>query len=249
MTLSVAGETQNKTSQPADPLLSQDWYKELSPPQLLGYIRHAYIWRSTGTTNLSSPEQAKKNVRWDGGEDSFGCKFTPVWPRILKMITSYDAEPGIWVAAHFSPLATVISGDGNGSFEMREISPTHLCSKTSVKLYHDYCNFLPKAIADNCDTAMRSVVLRIKSLSRLPLTRSAQYECAVCDESHVTAAPFFRHAIALQAEAHDAANKYLWPAAFEYEAQQRLYGNVPPWCHTKELLNAVLTIRTHWRRA
>jgi hypothetical protein len=248
MTLSVAGETQTDVKLPANPLLAPDWYKELSPPQLMGYIRHSYIWRSTGSTNLTSPEQAHKNVRWDGGEDSFGCKFTPVWPRILKMITSYNAEPGIWVAAHFSPLANVMSSDASGSFEIREISPTHLCSKTSAKLYQDYCDYFPKAIAEKCETAMRSVVLRIKSLSKLPLTRSAQYACAVCDESHVTATPFFRHAIAANAEAHEAAEKYLWPSAFDYEAQQRLYAGVPPWCCTKELMNAVLTIRTHWRR-
>jgi hypothetical protein len=245
MTLSVAGETQNEVN----PLLAPDWYKELSPPQLMGYIRHSYIWRSTGVTNLSSPDQARKNVRWDGGEDSFGCKFTPVWPRILKMINSYDAEPGIWVAAHFSPLALTMRGDGNGSFEISEISPTSLCSKTSAKLYYDFCDYFPKAIAESCDTAMRSVFLRIKSLSKLPLSRTAQYACAVSDESHVTASPLFRHAIASKAEAIDAAAKYLWPAAFDYEAQQRLYVTVPDWCHTKDLMNAVLTIRTHWRRA
>ncbi len=246
MTLSVVGEMKNND---ARPLLAHDWHKYLSPPQLMSYIRHAYIWRSTGSTSLNSPDQCKKTVRWDGGEDSFGCKFTPVWPRILKMMHSYDAEPGIWVAAHFSPIANVIRGDNTGSFEIREISPTNLCSKTSERLYTDYCVFFPKYLQDNYETAGRSVGLRLKSLARLPLSREAQYSCALCDENYVTASPFFRHAIAVQAGATDAAERYLWPAAFDYESQQPLYSSVPPWCITDQLLDAVEMIRTYWRRS
>jgi hypothetical protein len=246
MTRSVVGETQNKASRP---LLAEDWYKYLDPPQLMAYIRHAYIWRNTGSTSLSSPEQNKKSVRWDGGEDSFGCKFTPVWPRILKMIGSYDANPGIWVAAHFSPIAHTIRGDSSGSFELREMSPTNLCGKNAGDLYKYYCSFFPKALQDCYETAGRSVGLRLKSLAQLHLSRQAQYSCALCDENSVTSPAFFRHAFAVQAGAEDAAERYLWPAAFDYEAQQPLYSGLPEWCITPQLLNAVETIRTHWRRA
>jgi hypothetical protein len=244
MTRSAVGEMPNSTQQ----LLSEDWYAYLSPPQLMAYIRHSYIWRNTGNTSMRSPDQSQKNIRWDGGEDSFGCKFTPVWPRILKLISSYAAHPGVWVSAHFSPIANSVHGSAAGSFELREMAPNNLCSKTSEKLYNDYIAFFPQFLQSQYEMAGRSVGLRIKSLARLPLTREAQYACALCDENYVTAPPFFRHAFATQAGAIDAAERYLWPAAFDYEAQQPLYRGVPDWCITQQLKDAVVTIRTHWRR-
>lgn len=229
-------------------ILSPDWYRELTPNQLMAYVRHAYIWRLSGNTRLDSPEQTKRLVRWDGGEDSFGCKFTPVWPRITKLIMSSGADPGTWVAAHFSPVAVKKYISGRESFEVRDISPSQLCGKLSEKIYVEYLEYLPQALQLDYETAGRTINLRLKSLAKLNLSKTDQYECVICDEGYVTAPAFFRHGFATLFEANDAADKFLWPAAFEYEANQRLYANVANWCITEKLLKVVEEIRTHWRR-
>lgn len=250
MTLSVVGET----SSGSRPLLASDWHTQLNQKQLLAYIRHAFIWHQHGTTDLESPEQSRHVTRWDGGEDSFGCKFTPVWPRIAKMVAASNADPGAWVAAHFSPigLAKQVSMHNESSFEVRDLSPSSLCSKVSERIYSEYCIYLPAKLRQDFETAGRSINLRLKSLSKLRLSKPDQYLCAVCDEGYVTATPFYRHAFATLFQADEAADKYLWPAAFEYEANQRLYVDVPSWADwavTDKLLEAVEVIRTHWRRA
>jgi hypothetical protein len=246
MTLSVVGETPKTV--PPRPLLMPDWHKKLQPTQLLAYLRHAYIWRSRGTVNIESSDHTKKVARWDGGEDSFGCKFTPVWPRIAKMIESCGAFPGIWVAAHFSPVAMRKYVKVGESFEVRDVSPTNLCSKLSEQIYNEYCDFLPPILEQNLETAGRTMDLRLRSLAKLNISKADQYACVVCDEGYVTASPFFRHAFATLFKAEDAVEKYLWAAAFEYEANQALYAHLPDWCQTAKLLNAVEVIRTHWRR-
>jgi hypothetical protein len=244
MTLSVVGETHNGLN----PILTPDWFRLLQPNQLAAYIRYSYIWRQKGTTQLDKPEQTKRVPRWDGGEDSFGCKFTPVWPRIVKMITACDADPGAWVAAHFSPVAVSKYVSIRESFEVRDISPTQLCSKNSEQIYQEYCEFMPGFIQQNYETAGRTINLRLKSLAKFNLSKTDQYACVICDEGYVTAPPFFRHGFADLFQARDAAEKFLWPAAFEYESNQRLYSRVVEWCITKPLLSAVEEIRMYWRQ-
>lgn len=245
MTRNAAGETPDKL---AWPILSPDWYKSLSPQQLMAYVRHAYIWRQTGNTSLESPEQRRKVVNWDGGENSFGVKYTAVWPRVVKHIIAAGADPGTWVAAHFSPIALKKYIKISESFEVHDLAPSQLCGKLSDKIYLEYCEYLPQALQLDYETAGRTINLRLKSLAKLNLPKTAQYECVICDEGYVTSSPFFRHGFATVFHADDAAEKFLWPAAFEYEANQRLYANVVDWCITDKLKKVVEEIRTHWRR-
>ena len=246
MTLSEAGGTPSSV---LNPILSPDWYRELKPQQLMAYVRHSYIWRQSGNTALDSAEQTKKSVRWDGGVDSFGCKFTAVWPRIIKHITAVGADPGVWVAAHFSPIAVKKHIRGMESFEVRDVAPAQLCGKLSEQIYIEYCEYLPQALQLAYETAGRTINLRLKSLAKLNLPKEDQYACVICDEGYVTASPFFRHGFATLFKTTEAADRYLWPAAFEYEANQRLYAHVANWCVTENLKQAVAEIRTHWRRA
>lgn len=248
MTLSAVGEMHDYATE----LLSPDWYKKLNKTQLAAYVRHAYIWRQNGAVDLESAQQKKRVTRWDGGEDSFGCKFTAVWPRIVKAIASYDANPGVWVAAHFSHIALAKRINGKASFDARDISPSELCSQDSHNIYADYCAQIPKLIREEYQIAGRTINLRLRSLERLNLEKADQYLCVICDEGYVTASPFFRHGFADIFKAHSAADRYLLPAAFDYEARQPLYDaaidGVCQWCITKQLTQTVVTIRSQWRR-
>lgn len=236
-----------------DTLLTPDWHKALSEKQLMAYVRHSYIWRQSGSTDLESREQVKKVPRWDGGQDAYGVKFTPVWPKIARMIRAVDADPGIWIAAHFSPIATRKYVTYGGSFEVPDVTPTNLCGKLSETIYNEYCSAFPKTVIDGYNTAGRSIALRLRSLQKMNIPEDDKHFCVVCDEGYVTAAPIVRQGFANAFKLPQAIERYLWPAALEYEAKQRLYDRVipdfiPAWLVSDQLLETVKTIRAHWRR-
>lgn len=233
-------------------LLRHDWYKKLNKQQLAAYVRHAYVWRQDGAVRIDSALQQKRVTRWDGGEDSFGCKFTAVWPRIVKTILNNDAHPGVWVAAHFSHIALAKRINGKASFDARDISPSEMCGRESYAIYADYCAQMPKLLREEYQVAGRTINLRLRSLERLNLEKADQYLCVICDEGYVTASAFFRHGFADIFKAETAATRYLLPAAYDYEARQPIYDaavdGVCRWCVTRQLLQAVTAIRLHWRR-
>ena len=94
--------------------------------------------------------------------------------------------------------------------------------------------------------------MRMLSLERLKIDKQDQYLCALCDEGHVTSTPFFRHGFAALTNASGAVLKYIAPAAYDYEAKQRIYDAVVrdnncEWCVTEQLLKVVSGIRQQWR--
>lgn len=238
----------------ADPtLLTPDWHKALSEKQLMAYVRHSYIWRQSGATDLASREQSKTVPRWDGGQDAYGVKFSPVWPKIVRLIRAVDADPGIWVAAHFSPIAIRKYVTDNGSFEVPDVTPTNLCGKLSETIYHEYCSSFPKITIDGYNAAGRSIALRLRSLQRLNVSEDDRHFCVICDEGYVTATPIVRQGFANAFNLPEAIARYVWPAALEYDAKQRLYDRVipdfiPAWLISDQLLETVKTIRQHWRQ-
>jgi hypothetical protein len=93
----------------------------------------------------------------------------------------------------------------------------------------------------------------MRGLERLKLDKHDQYLCALCDEGYVSASPFFRQGFAALAQVPEAVNRYLMPAAYDYESKQRVYDAVVTnseckWCITEQLLNVVSGIRSQWRR-
>lgn len=239
----------------AEELLTPDWHKALSEKQLIAYIRHSYIWRQSGALELSSGAQTKRNPRWDGGQDAYGVKFTAVWPRIARMVRAFDADPGAWIAAHFSPCGMEKFVQTGGAFEAPDIIPSNLCGKQSEQIYNEYCSKFPKTTIDAYNAAGRSIALRLKSLEKLsvPMSLDERRLCVVCDEGYVPASPFIRQGFANLFNLPEAISRYCRHAAFEYEAKQRLYARVipefiPDWLISTQLLDAVKAIRTHWRR-
>lgn len=236
-----------------DALLSPDWHKALSEKQLMAYVRHSYIWRQSGSTDLAGREQTKQIPKWDGGQDAYGVKFTPVWPKIVRMIRAVDADPGIWIAAHFSPIATRKYVTNIGSFEIPDVTPTNLCGKLSETIYHEYCSDFPKITIDGYNAAGRSIALRLRSLKKLNISDDDRHFCVICDEGYVAATPIVRQGFANAFNLPQGIERYLWPAALEYESKQALYDRIipafiPGWLLSAQLLETVKTIRAHWRR-
>jgi hypothetical protein len=232
-------------------LLTPDWHTTLTDKQVTAYMRHAYIWRQTGALSKTSPEQARKHPRWDGGTDAYGVKFTAVWPRITRMVRAVGADPGIWVAAHFSPCGYSKFINTKNSFDLPDIAPTFLCSSASEQIYTEYCSEFPRILVDAYNAAGRAISLRMRSLQKLNISEEDRYLCVLADESNVSASPFIRQGFANFMNVPDIVERYLRPAAFDFEAKQRLYETVipramPAWLVSDKLMKLVGVIRKHW---
>jgi len=95
----------------------------------------------------------------------------------------------------------------------------------------------------------------MQSAKAFGFSKDDQNLYVLCDESYVSASPFFRHAFAALGNCDRAVERYLWFAAIEYEAQQRAYDCAIDrvkdqnydWWITDTLRAAVREIRQHWR--
>lgn len=225
--------------------LKHNWYSQLSASQLAAYIRYQFIRLYDGDHDWDSYAHNRRRAHWDGGKDSYGVKHTSVWSRIAAAVKRHNAHPGLWVNAHFSAMSFLRAGaQTTGLPEMR---PTRLYSAQSYEIYIDYCEKLPKILANNFDVAGVTLAKRFRGTQDLKLAQDDQVFYVVCDELYVSASPFFRHAFSAQLGCERGVERYLWLAALDYESQQPAYDNaVEPWCVTDALRAAVINIREHW---
>jgi len=225
--------------------LAPDWHLRLNQEQLAAYIRFQFVRFYENAHDWEHPVHNRRRTHWDGGQDSYGVKHTPVWQRIAKMVRQRNADPGMWVIAHFSPIAALRSGAQTTG--MPEMRPSRLSSAQSPDIYKTYCDELPGILSNAFELAGATLAKRIRGTQDLKLSQDDQIFYCVCDELYVSASPFFRHAFAAQLGCHRGAERYLWMAALDYEAQQRIYDRaVEPWCVTELLLATVQNIRDHW---
>jgi hypothetical protein len=165
--------------------------------------------------------------------------------------------PGIWVHAHFSPAAGKRLNKFSG---LAEIKPSALYSDAAPHIYSQYVQQAPEIISHNFTLAAATAQLRLQAVEsltqlpvfqQLPLGHEDKLAYALCDETYVTASPFFRHTLAVKFGCTTAAEMYLRPAAIHYEANQPLYdaaeiAAADQWHISKELIDVVAEIRAHW---
>jgi hypothetical protein len=243
MTPKGAGAVQDRNE------LAPDWHVSLSDYQLAAYIRYQFIRHHDREWDWDAPAHNRRRKHWDGGADSFGVNYKSAWARILKQARDYSADPGLWVQAHFSPVAYKRAIAETHSIP--EIRPNNLCSAKSSEIYAEYCAALGKILQTQLNVAGETIANRFRGTSNLGLSPDDQAFYVLCDENYVSASPFFRHAFAAQLGCMRGVERYLWPAAIDYEAQQRAYDAAlrnERWCITEPLSAAVKDIRTHWRR-
>lgn len=247
MTLNAVGETTADLG-----LLSPDWYTRLSPDQLAAYIRYQYIWQRENAVDWDSRAQKHRRPAWDGGKDLYGVRRTSTWGEIAKRVLEAGADPGLWVHAHFSPVADMRLSPAAAAV-IPEIKPSTLHSRVSPQIYVKYIEHLPDMIWRQYELAGKTIENRFKTSASIGLSPEDQQLYVLCDESYVTASPFFRHAFAASARCDEAIEQYLWLAALDYEVHQRAYDQVlaarmqgETWWITEELKAAVKEIRQHW---
>lgn len=227
--------------------LTPDWHLRLTDHQLAAYIRYQFIRHHEKVTDWDDPAHNRHRKHWDGGEDSFGVKHSSVWARIIKQIRSCNADPGLWVQAHFSPVSYKRAIAETHSIP--DIRPNNLCAAKSVAIYSEYRAQLSQILLAGLNVAGETIANRFRGTAALNMPPDDQAFYVLCDENYVTASPFFRHAFAAQMGCARAIERYLWHAALDYEAQQRIYDvalRKEHWCFTDLLQAAVQDIRKHW---
>jgi hypothetical protein len=251
MTHSALGETATPTAEIDSDILSADWYKALTAEQQLAYIRYQYIYLNECVVDWDANAHRKRRPAWDGGKDSFGVKHTPVWGKIMRAAENAGADPGGWVYAHFSAVAAERIAKNNQ--RVTEMRPSMLYSASSPEIYRDYMQHIPRILMDRFHVAAETLKLRMATTAIYKMPKRKQELYVLCDESYVTATPFFRNAFAALGQHTTAVEHYLWRAALDYDAQQVAYDMVMTkhpeykWWIENDIKAAIVEIRQHWR--
>ncbi len=250
MTLKEAGEITVASKARTD-LLAPDWYKTLTREQLAAYLRFQFVYLHEREIDWDAPGHSRRRPIWDGGTDSYNVRRTSVWGKMLEVVNSTDAHPGMWVHAHFSPAADIKLVANTSA--LQDMRPSFLYSAASLGIYMKHCAGLQAQLRLEYNIAGQTLNARMKSTVAYNLEPDNQNFYVLCDESHVSAPPFFRHAFAARCNCDRAIERYLWQAAIDYEAQQPGYDALVSddthdvsWWLTDNLFAAVRDIRQHW---
>lgn len=232
--------------------LNPDWHRSLTDKQLAAYIRYLFIYHCEGTIDWDAPAHAHTRPYWDGGVDAYNTKFKSVWGKIVAAIKAHDANPGIWVAAHFSSAVHAVRIAAGKNLILNK--PETLNSVISEKIYHEYIQNFDTQLLQQYDSAEVSISTRYTITAAFNLPEDDQVLLVLCDKSHVNAPPFLRHAFADELKCARAVNKFIWPAAIEYDTKQALYDKFIEthpefeWFVSPNLKKFVAGIRRHWRQ-
>lgn len=239
--------TPNGAGAVQDLIESPDWYKCLEAHQLEAYIRYQFIRCNSAEYDWDEPPHQRRNAYWDGGTDKFGVKRKAAWKKVAELIRDLKADPGVFVCAHFS--GTSYEQQIARTQIMPSVRPSSLVASSSPGIYARYCANFPNIAATACEVAGSTIANRLRGTMNLKLKPDDQVFYVLCDEGYVSASDFFRHAFAARMGSARGVERYLWRAAIDYEAQQRLYDLAlvkEPWCFTAPLTGAIAEIRRHW---
>lgn len=231
-------------------LSSPEWFQDLTQSQLEAYIRYLFIYMREGVADWDTPAHADHRPHWDGGKDTKGCRHKSVWNLIANRVKANSANPGMWVAAHFSPAITAVRlAQGKGLIATR---PELLNNNHSVEIYDDYVRNFDESFLQRFSSAETSLDTRFRILEPLQLPADDRFLLAVCDKTHVNAPPFLRHAFSAAMDCRRAVRKFAIAAAIDYEMQQPMYDQFIAshdeyeWLLTDELKKVMVWLRRHW---
>lgn len=247
MKLQKAGEI------PADDscFLETDWYKRLNKSQLEAYVRYLFVAHKTKAYSPEAIEHRQKKLKWDGGCDSYGTRYKRLWSKIVDFMASVDADPGIWVAAHFSPVFHAVRVAENKC--LIDNRPELLQTNLSYDIYERYTEVFSHIVSAQCSSAEISVATQLKTLDSIITDPDDRVFYIVSDRTNVNAPPFFRHALAALFDCARGVKKYQAPAVVEYSTNQRLYDELlrepeNDWWVTAAQKQNAIKFRKYWSR-
>ena len=203
-----------------------------------------------GVKDWDTLPHSKSRPHWDGGKDIKGVRHKCIWTLIASHIKSAGANPGVWVAAHFSPALTAVRlAKGKGLIATR---PELLNSNFSGDVYSEHVSNFDDSFLRRFVSAESSLDTRFKILQAVSLPEDDRALLTLCDKTHVNASPFLRHAFASAMGCRRAVKKFAVQAAIDYEMEQPLYDDFITsheeyeWLLTDELKKVVIWFRQHW---
>jgi hypothetical protein len=229
--------------------LDSNWHKNLTAEQLDAYLRYCFISLKTKNYNSASRDHTTPRKNWDGGVNSFGTRFKRIWSKISKGVRHVNANPGIWVSAHFSPAFHAVRvAENKGFIDNR---PELLVNPLSVDIYENYLATFDALTLARCQSAEISIATQLRVLEDIIKDEDDRLLYVLADGTNVNATPFFRYAFAVFGSCPRAASRYEMPAVVEYEMNQPLYDKlaaVPEnnWWLSDELREKVIEIRKGW---
>jgi hypothetical protein len=246
MTLQEVGDARQTDAT----LLAQEWHSSLNLAQLAAYIRYEYIRLQEAVFDWDSPAHSRPRPYWDGGRSPDGVKHKSIWDKIARAVRSVSANPGVWIAAHFSGAAYAVrTSAGKGTIASR---PELLASELSQDVYAQYVSSFQQLFFEQFESARVSLGSRFNITAGLGLEKDDHFYLSVCDATHVNASPFLRHAFSNEFSCARGIARYLVPAALEYDLKQPLYEQLIcehpeyDWLVSESLYEKVLKFRAHW---
>ena len=231
-------------------LFLPDWHENLNFAQLAAYIRYEYIRLQEAVFDWDSPAHSRPRPYWDGGRSPDGVKHKSIWDRVARAVRSVSANPGVWLAAHFSGAAYAVrTAAGKGTIASR---PELLASELSQEVYAQYISSFQDLFIEQFESARVSLGSRFNITARLGLAPDDHFYLSVCDPTHVNASSFLRHAFSNEFGCARGVARYLVPAALDYELKQPLYEQLISdkqeydWLVSEALYEKVLKFRAHW---
>lgn len=123
-------------------------------------VRTLYVlnYRRQEAVKFGTPGMygAKRMPRWDGGADSSGRKFKPVWPRIAQHLQSIDGDPERYIAAQFMDL-----GLDTPPF------PNMLASAAATKKYREFARTFEQRLKQELLAQHGYLLMEIERLTRI----------------------------------------------------------------------------------
>ena len=231
-------------------LVSTEWHTGLNINQLAAYIRYRFISQQEKVIDWDSSAHSRPRPHWDGGKSPDGVKHKSIWLKIARAVVSVNANPGVWVAAHFSPaLHAVRTAVGKSTISC---CPELMASELSCRIYDEYAKSFFDLFSEEFESARVSISSRFNITAALGLPPDDHFYLTICDATHVNARAFLRHAFSAEAGCERGVRRYLVRAALEYELCQPFYELLIKkqpeysWLVTPPLLEKVVKFRKHW---
>lgn len=131
-----------------DPPVGNQFVDQLAP--LVRSIYTGCYREFTGKNNYVADHPA-----WDGGEDSFGRRCRPIWPKIAETIVRLGVDPVAFIRAQFWCRRN----------DSRPPPPTYLLSDEAAARYGAYLQQAPAAARREYDAALATIQCEVLLLT------------------------------------------------------------------------------------
>ena len=172
------------------------------------YVQHRYLHEKS--LNADYRPITRLHAKWDGGVDSRGKHYKPIWPRLAAFAEKNNIDPVVWVQTLFS-LA--------GTFDHVPWPQDLLLQKIIAKLHsskEDICEAMRAELISEI-LLLRREILFSQAFSNL--NKDTICRTVLADPS-ISVSPLTRYVTALSFGENDIAESFAESAAFQFSTYE-----------------------------